>query len=313
VIRRLLEAATRTLPLMLVLFLPIVLGLGETYEWAQPGGSENLGDRRLYLNLPFFLVRSGIYFAIWLGMAFLLNHWSAEYDRTGDARWERRAQQCSGPGLVLYGLTVTFTAIDWVMSLDPQWSSTIFGALMAAGQLLPALGLAIALASCLPPEPSLVKVATPNVWNDLGNLLLAMVMLWTYMAFSQFMVIWSGNLPEEISWYVNRAEGGWQWIGAALAIFYFALPFVLLLSRDIKRHPARLRTVAIAVVGMSFVHEFWLIAPVFSPRQLRLHWMDVMALAGVGGLWLALFFRHIQARAVVPIHDPLLEEALSHA
>src|SRR5579862_5563231 len=146
--------------------------------------------------------------------------------------------------------------------------------------MLPALGLAIALATWFAGRPPLAETTTPDAWNDLGSLLLAFVMLWTYMMFSQLLLIWSGNLPEEISWYLIRSEGGWQWVGVMLAVFYFALPFVLLFFRDIKREPKRLRIVALTVVGMSFVHQFWMVAPVFSPGHFRLHWMDVTALAG---------------------------------
>jgi hypothetical protein len=159
----------------------------------------------------------------------------------------------------------------------------------------------------------LAEIATAEVWNDLGNLLFAFVMLWAYMMFSQLLIIWSGNLPEEISFYSIRSLGGWQWLGVTLAVFYFALPFVLLLSRDIKREPRRLRVVALAVVGMSFVHQFWMIAPVFSPGHFSLHWMDVAALVGVGGFWLAYFLWQLQARPLAVVHAPAQEKAVSHA
>ena len=187
-------------------------------------------------------MRAGIYFAVWLTVMYLLNRWSAAHDRTGDPALPRRAQHFSAPGLILYGLTVTFAGIDWVMSLDGNWYSTIFGPVVATGQMLPALALAIAVATFLAPRQPLATIATPAVWNDLGNLLLAFVMLWTYMAFSQFLLIWSGNLPEEITWYLARSGGGWQWIAVALAVFNFAVPFFLLLSRELKRDPARLRS-----------------------------------------------------------------------
>src|SRR5262249_9426869 len=156
-------------------------------------------------------------------------HWSSEHDRTGDPALVSRAQSFSGPGLVLLGLTVTFAAIDWVMSLESDWASTVFGALVGSSQLLAALALAIAVATFIPIGDS----ETAQVWNDLGNLLLAFVMMWTYLAFAQFLLIWSGNLPDEITWYLHRTEGGWQWLGLALAIGYFVLPFIVLLSRDV--------------------------------------------------------------------------------
>jgi hypothetical protein len=334
-IRRILEAATRTLPLLAILFVPIALGMPEIYRWVEGGAAQP--D---YLNVPFFLVRSGIYFALWIILAALLNRWSAPPDETasqprgesfspaGDPRgsqslaprldwaepqFDRRAERLSGPGLVVLGLSVTFAAIDWVMSLEAPWPSTIFGALVATGQLLPAMGFAIAMATWLAPRAGHAELAVADVWNDLGNLLLAFVMLWTYMAFSQWLLIWSGNLPEEIVWYVKRAAGGWEWPAVALAAFYFALPFVLLLSRDIKRDPARLRVVAIAVVVMSVVDQYWLIAPAFAPQRFTVHWLDVAALVAIGGVWFGFFMYQLLARPLTPRHDPAPAEVLRHA
>ena len=317
VLRRIWEAATRTLPVMALLFVPIALGVTLLYPWADLPLSE-LGAKAHYLNVPFFLTRATIYFAVWIGLAFLLNRWSAEHDRTGDSAFAHRGQTLSGPGLVMCGLTVTFAAIDWVMSLEHDWSSTVFGTLVAAGQLLTALALAIAVATQVHPTRLLTELGSPTnaastIWNDLGNLLLAFVMMWTYLAFSQFLLIWSGNLPEEITWYLHRTEGGWQWIGLSLAIGYFALPFCLLLSPGVKRNPDRLRVVAILVVGMSVVHQYWLIAPAFSPSRFHLHWMDLAALLAVGGLWMASFLRQLQMRPIMPVHELLVEEELHHA
>jgi hypothetical protein len=314
VIRHILEAASRTLPLMLALFVPLVFGLAYNYEWARPSADHEHSEQAIYLGLPFFLVRAGLYFAVWLLIMYLLNRWSAAHDRTGDPALLRQAQQFSGPGLILYALTITFAAIDWVMSLDTGWYSTIFGPVMATGQMLPALAFAIAVATFLGSRPSFSQVATPAVWNDLGNLLLAFVMLWTYMSFSQFLLIWTGNLPEEISWYLARSEGGWVWIAIVLAACGFGLPFLFLLLRDIKRDPARLRVVALAVVAVSFVNQFWLIAPAFSRGWLRLDWMDVAAVAGMGGIWLGVFLWQVQRQPVLPLHpDAPAEEVLHHA
>jgi hypothetical protein len=314
VIRRTLEAATRCLPLMLILFLPLLFGLSENYSWARTSeGHENLAQQAFF-SIPLFIGRSAFYFGVWLLTMYLLNIWSAAHDRTGDSAFPRRAQQFSGPGLILYGLTVTFAAIDWIMSLDAEWYSTIFGVVVATSQMLPALALAIATVTFLATRQPLAGYAAPAIWNDLGNLLLAFVMLWTYMAFSQFLLIWAGNLPDEISWYLARCEGGWIWVAVALAVFNFGLPFLLLLSRDIKRNPERLRRVALAVVVMSFVNQFWLIAPAFSRGLFWLDWMDVAAVLGMGGLWLAVFLWQFQMQPVLPLHpDAVGEEVLHHA
>jgi hypothetical protein len=279
-----------------------------------PQDSELPHEQQTYFALPFFCGRAVVYFVVWLLLTYLLNRWSASHDETGDAAYVARAQLLSGPGLVLYGLTMTFAGIDWVMSLNGKWYSTIFGPVLALSQILPALALAIATATFLAKRKPLAEIADAALWNDLGNLLMAFVMLWTYVMFSQFLLIWSGNLPEEISYYVARSEGGWVWIAVALAVFNFVLPFLLLLSRDMKRDPGRLRTVALALTAMNFVQQIWLIAPAFSPRAFWLDWMDVAAVAGMGGLWLALFLWQIQHRPLLPLHREILgEEALQHA
>jgi hypothetical protein len=269
-IRGPLQAAARTLPLLTLFFLPIAAGAFWIYPWTAAPTD--------YLNLPFFLIRSVIYFGIWLTAASVLKRGPSD----------GIAQNFSGPGLVLLALTVTFASIDWIMSLEPDWYSTIFGAMVGSAQLLTALALAIGMAT-------LIRAADrtfAEAWNDLGNLLLAFVMLWTYMEFSQFLLIWSGNLPEEITWYLHRTEGGWQWVGLSLAVGYFALPFCLLLSSDLKRTPGGLRVVAFLIVAMSVVQNFWLIAPAFSPSQLYLSWIDVAAGVGVGGVWSSQFLRY---------------------
>jgi hypothetical protein len=316
-LRRIWEAATRTLPLLAGLFVPIALGAHVLFPWASAQGSE-LGAKADYLNVPFFLARAAFYFFIWIGMAFLLNRWSAAHDRTADPALVARARNLSGPGLVVCALTVTFAAVDWMMSLEPEWYSTIFGALVGTGHLLAALAFTIAVATWLVPlAPKPPSPARPeeqrDTWNDLGNLLLTFVMLWTYMAFSQFLLIWSGNLPEEITWYLHRTEGGWQWIGLSLAVAYFALPFCVLLSHGVKRDPDTLRVVAILIVVMSVVNDYWLIAPAFSPGRLHVHWTDPVAFVAIGGLWLAFFLRQLEARPIVPAHPQLIEEELRHA
>lgn len=313
VLQRPLEAASRTLPWLAVLFLPIALGLAWIYPWL--GESHELhGPKAQYLNMPFFLVRTAIYFVLWIGLVLWLGHCSATHDRTGDPAAPTRANQISGPGLVIYGLTFTFAAIDWIMSLEPEWYSSIFGALIATAEMLPALALAIIIASWRMPDRALAEIATPDVWNDLGNLLLAFVMLWTYMSLSQFLIIWSGNLPEEITWYLHRTEGGWQWLALLLGIAYFAMPFVVLLSRGMKRDPRRLRYVAMVLVAMHFLNHFWMIKPSFSPGEFSLHWMDVLTWATLGCGWLVLYLRELQARPIVAVHRVVTaEEALHHA
>jgi hypothetical protein len=312
-IRRFLEAGMRTLPLLAILFVPLAFGLRYLYPWAQPevvAADEGLQHKQIYLNVPFFLVRAALYFAVWLVLAYFLDAWSRREDAEGDfSAQPRRFRLLSGPGLVLYGLTVTFAATDWVMSLQPHWSSTILPPLFATGQLL--AGYAFVLAVMLlvvTPRLSGGAIA-PAVLNDLGNLLLTFVILWTYMAFSQFLLIWIGNLPEEAIWYRPRLADGWQGVAVALALFHFALPFLLLLSRDVKRNPRSLGLVAASVLFMRLVDLDWQVLPTFPGTAVYQHWMDVLAPVGVGGVWLACYLWQLQRRPLWPLHDPNRQEA----
>jgi hypothetical protein len=209
---------------------------------------------------------------------------------------------------VLYGLTVSFAAIDWIMSLEPKWYSTIFGMIFMISFGLAAMGLAILATRFLEREKPLAQAVSPDRWHDLGNLLLALVMFWAYLNFSQFLLIWSENLAEEIPWYLHRLGGGWQWIAIALILFQFALPFVLLLSRNTKRNSQTLSVVAAAILFMHWLDILWMVAPSFYPARFHLHWLDIVAPVGIGGVWLAAFIRYLQARSLLPLHDPRFTE-----
>ena len=322
VIRRIFEAATRVLPLMALLFLPLILGLKPLYEWARPeevAKSSLLQHKTPYLNIPFFLGRTVFYFAVWGVLAYFLNKWSLEQDRTADPSLKRKMQSVSGPGILLFGLTVTFAAIDWVMSLEPEWFSTIFGLLIMAGWGLSAFAFVILTASLLSNRAPLKGIIAPLHFHDLGKLLLAFVMIWAYFGFSQFLLIWYGNLPEEIPWYLRRLRGGWQWVGLLLVLFHFALPFVLLLSRDLKRHARTLSMVAALVIVTRLIDLFWMIAPVAEthgggPLSVILNfWMYLLMPVGLGGLWLAYFAYQLRQRPLLPVNDPGMENLLEQA
>jgi hypothetical protein len=314
VIRRILEAATRTLPLLALLFVPIAFGMRYIYEWADPSvvaGSALLQHKAVYLNKWFFLARAAFYFAVWIAMGALLSRWSLEQDVAGDKRITERMQAVSAPGLLLYGLTVTFASVDWVMSLAPEWFSTIFGILFMGGQGLSALAFAIAVLVLLMRTKPLSDVVRPGHVHDLGKLMLAFVMLWAYFAFSQFLITWAGNLPEEIPWYVSRLTGPWRWIGLMLVVFHFALPFLLLLSRDLKRNARRLAVIAVVVIVMRIVDLYWMIAPNFHEGAFHLSWMDFVAPLGIGGLWLAYFARQLKGRPLLPMRDPQIDAMIA--
>jgi hypothetical protein len=263
-----------------------------------------IAAKSAYLNPAFFVVRAIVYFAVWIVFGRLLHRWSVEQDRTGDPSYTARFQNFSGPGLALYGLTVTFAAIDWAMSLEPHWYSTIYGMMFMISSALVALSFAIVAATLLADEAPLSQVAHPDRFHDLGNFLLALVMLWAYLGFSQYLVIWSENLREEIPWYVKRITGGWEFVAVLLIVCQFALPFVLLLSRATKRRAQILAALALWIIAMRWIDLLWLVAPAFHPGEFHLHWMDVTALAGIGGVWIAAFLYYLGQSALLPLRDP---------
>lgn len=307
VIRRPLEAAAATVPLMAVLFLPLLLGMRSLYPWAGPpaaAADEVLRAKGAYLNIPFFVGRAALYFAAWIALAHCLNAWSQAQEATGDGAMARRLQRLSGPGLIVCGLAVTFSAVDWMMSLEPHWSSTIYGMILMAGHALAGLAFVLAVAQRLGPEGQGPDGPAPGPFHDLGNLLLTLVMLWAYVSFAQFLIVWAENLAEEIPWYLRRTAGGWQAIALLLIALQFALPFVLLLFRATKRSPGALAGVAVLVLGVRLVELFWLIAPAFHPAALRVHWMDLVAPVALGGLWVAWFARNLTRRGRAPLPVP---------
>ena len=313
VIRRTLEAAMRTLPALVVGFLPIVFGMRSLYIWARPAdvAAAGLDYRTEYLNVPFFIVRAIVYFAVWLAMAYLLNKWSRQQDRADDFRLLPKLRAMSGPGLVIYAVTITFAGFDWVMSLNPEWFSTIFGLLIIGGQALSAIAFVILVSVLLSMRDPMAQVFQPRHFHDLGKLLLAFVMVWAYLSFSQLLIVWSGNLPQEIPFYVPRLESSWRWVGVMLIVLHFALPFVLLLSRDLKRHARALAAVAGFVLAMRLVDLFWLIAPEFRRRGLGVDWLDPVTVIGISGLWFAIFIWQLKQRPLLPLRDPHLADALS--
>jgi hypothetical protein len=313
VIRRALEAATRTLPLILILFIPIIVGLKLIYPWTNSewmNSVESLRQKASYLNPGFFIIRAAIYFAFWSVCTWALNWFSLQQDRTARKRYRRRMQMVSGPGLAFLIISITFASVDWVMSLEPAWFSTIFGLIFVAAWSLSALSFAILTMSWLSRRAPMDKVVQPRHFHDWGNLLLALVMLWTYFAFSQYLLIWSGNLPEETAWYVARKHGGWGVIALAIVILQFAFPFLTLLSRAAKKSSERLATLALFILIMRVVDVIWLIEPAYNAERFHLSWMDVVAPIAMGGLWISVFTWQLQKRPLIAINDPQVEAAL---
>jgi hypothetical protein len=311
VIRRMCEAGTRMLPYMFLLLIPVLLSIPTLYVWARPEAvnDANIQTKAAYLNVPFFIGRTVFYFAIWFLYSHRLNKWSAEQDRTGDEQLIGKMRSFSAPGLVVFVMTATFAFIDWIMSLEPHWFSTIYGAMFLIGEVLESFAFVIALAIVLARWSPLKEYMTPQHLHDLGNLMFAFMVLWAYLSFSQFIIIWAGNLPEEIPWYLRRLNGGWGWVALSLVIFHFATPFVLLLMRGIKRHTDRLFRVCMLMIAIRLVDVYWVVEPSFYNRQLKVHWMDFATPLAVGGLWLAGYFWQLKSRPLVPLRDPRLQGA----
>jgi len=320
VIRRILGAAMRCLPLMAVLFVPILFGLPNLYVWARP--LDSIADKHLrehlqgltksYLNVHGFVLRAVIYLAIWNLLSFLLTKWSKETDDRSTRDNTARFKAVSGPGLILYAFTISFAAIDWVMSIDPSWISTIYGLLILIGELLSAMCFAVLVERILVDYKPMSELLKPDFVHDHGKWMLTFTMVWAYFSFSQWLIIWAGNLPEEITWYMRRLNGGWGFVGLFLAIFQFAVPFVLLLSRPFKRDIRRLAWLAIWILFMRYFDLFWIIEPNFS-KTLSLPVADIVVSIAIGSLWIAYFCRNLNSLPLLPAYDVFANEVLEPA
>ncbi len=313
-IQRFLEAGTRILPVMLLLFLPIWLfGVYILYPWA-PGGElahhEVVMAKAAFLNITGFRVRGLIYFAVWLLLAFFLNRWSHAQDRDANPARTLHLRWISGPGLVAQVLVVTFAVTDWGMTLEPEWFSTIYAPIFIVGQGLAALALSVILLSKVADSEPHSKVMSVDYYHHLGSLLCAFTVLWTYMSFSQYLITWSGNLPEEIPWYLHRTGPGLNFIALVLMLFNFALPMFILFQRRVKRSVRGLVFMAGWIFLARFVDVFWIIKPAFTPNRLGIHVLDFAAHAAIGGLWLALFLGQVKKYPLLPLHDERMEAAL---
>ena len=317
VIRRILGAAMRTLPLLALLFIPVILGIRHLYIWAQP--LSNIEDKRLrehleqitqtYLTWNGFVVRAIFYFAVWNVLSFLLSIWSKQTDHAGAPDNSGRFKAVAGPGLILYGFTISFAAIDWIMSLDPSWISTIFGLVILIGEVLSAMCFAVVVERILFNYKPMSEMLTPDFVHDHGKWMLTFIMVWAYFSFSQWLIIWAGNLPAEITFYLRRLNGGWGSIGLILVLFHFAIPFAMLLSRPFKRNIRKLVWVAVWLILMRYLDLFWIIEPNFS-KTLTVTLADVVVPTAIGGIWLWFFFRNLASLPLLPAYDQDAHEVL---
>jgi hypothetical protein len=314
IIRQQTNAASRVLPLLTLLFIPLLFGMHHLFEWTHAdvvAADEILQAKAPWLNQTFVIVRAAIYFAIWNALAFFLNKWSLDQERTGDPTIAVRMQRLSGGGLLLLAITVTFASFDWLMSLEPHWFSTIYGMLIGGGMLLGSMALQIVMLAWLSQRKPLSDAIGAQHLHDLANLMLAFVVLWAYFAFSQYLLIWAGNLPEEIAWYMHRSFTSWKFIAIALVIFHFAVPFSLLLSRAYKREAKTILRICVAMIAARWIDLFWLTAPEFHKDGLSISWMDIVIPITLIALWLGGFFAQLRTRSLLAVHDPQIDEALA--
>jgi hypothetical protein len=313
-IRRFLEAGFSTIPLFAILFIPILFGLGDLYPWARAGElPEKIIKKEPYLGKLFFILRAFVILGIWIFWVLRLRKWSLAQDATEDSSPTRHLATLSGPGLVIIPLTATFAYIDWIMSTEPRWYSTIFAIIILAGQVLVTYAFCVILLKLFERVGPLAEIVGGQHYHQLGNLLLTFVLFWTYVGFSQLLIIYSGNKPDEIRWYLHRIAGGWRYLLGIIAFFHFFLPFMLLLLRSFKRRSTLLAGLACIVVAVHLLYSYWLVGPSIFPDGIHLNWLNFAVPVALGGVWLGAFFWFLERAPLMPLNDPRVREEIAHA
>ncbi|MFT5123722.1 MAG: hypothetical protein ACI9TH_000628 [Kiritimatiellia bacterium] len=325
--RRVFEAGAKTIIPMAVLFLPILFtvasGNSDVYPWldkAWAAGDHVVAQKLRYLNASGWIIRALVCFVIWIVLATLMNKWSERQDATGDIIWRKKMKCLAGPALLIYVLTMTVASVDWVMSLEPGWFSSIYGAMFFIGQGLSTMAFTIVFVIWLSKYQPMKTELKVNRLHDLGNLQFAFIILWAYMEVSQFIIIWSAGLPEEITWFMNRSRNGFEYVSTALVMMQFFIPFFVLISRGVKRVKTRLVKIAIAIICVRVLDLWWIIAPSLHPGVagtgqepvfdggFPFFFTDILAPIGFGALWFGLFLRNFRKMPVLPTKDPMFSE-----
>jgi len=315
-IRRLLEAQMRTIPLIAVLIIPILFGLRFLYPWANHDlvmQTPVLQHKAPYLNTPFFIGRVVLYFAIFLFWGFRVNRMADRQDETGDPTLRERMRAFSAPGILIFTIIGTFAYIDWILSADVQFFSTVYGAMILIGDILQAIAMSIIVLVLASRENRFGGRVNAPILHDLGNMMFAFVIFWAYLSASQLIIVWPANLPQEIGWYLDRVRGFWKYLAAATALSMFAIPFCLLLSQDRKRHPIRLMRVAIFILCARIVDMFWIVEPTHRTHGFALYWTDFAAFLGIGGIWTYVYLGQLRRRPLLPLRDPRVAEPMPEA
>ena len=313
-IRRMAENWMGTLPVLAVLSLPIFFGMHELFHWTDTEHVAHdplLTAKAPYLNSTFFVARAVVYFAVWSGLAWFFRGQSVAQDATGDHAISARLRKWAGPSIVAFAFTSTFAAFDWLMSLDPHWYSTIFGGYYFAGSMVAILAALVVESQKLQGAGFLADEITAEHYHDLGKLLFAFTVFWAYIAFSQFMLIWYGNIPEETVWYQYRFTGSWMTVSKTLLLGHFVIPFFFLMPRTVKRIRPLILLGALYMLGIHYVDLHWLVMPILHPDGVHLTLLDVTCFLAVGGFVSAAFTRLMARDALVPIRDPRLPESLA--
>ena len=311
-IRRPLGAAARTIPIFLLFGLPLFFGLPHIYEWARPEAAHDplLQQKQWWLTPSGWGIRALIYFALWAFWAWRIRQQSLEFAKTRSPYTELSRRRMAASGLLVMVMTLTLMSVDWVMSLEPKWYSSMFGIAYVVGAGLSAFAFVTFFLTTISRTEAMQGILKPNHFRDLGNLMLAFTMLWAYTNFSQFLLIWYGNIKEETPYYLKRMHGGWGWMALILIVFHFFLPFFLLLMRNIKDRPSTIAVVTVIILAMRFIDIYWLVGPAHYGEHFFISWITPFAFIGIGGLWLAAFIWQLKGQTIIPIHETWVEEAI---